>query len=98
MQRYFQTVVTADEVFHPKPDPEIFLLCAAKLGSRPKNCTVVEDSIFGVQAAKNAGMRCIAVPSGAYTKKELEETKPDLIVNSIKEKEQILKFILRGPF
>jgi len=43
-------------------------------------------------------MRCIAVPSGAYTKKELEEAKPDLIVNSIKEKEQILKFILRGPF
>ncbi len=97
MRRYFQAVVTADEVFHPKPDPEIFLLCASKLGSRPKNCTVVEDSIFGVQAAKNAEMRCIAIPSGAYTKKELEETKPDLIVNSIKEKEQIFKFILRGP-
>lgn len=96
MQKYFQTVVTADEVLHPKPDPEIFLLCAAKLGCRPKNCVVVEDSVFGVQAAKNAGMRCIAVPSGVYTKKELEEAKPDLIVDSLKEKERILKFILRG--
>jgi HAD superfamily hydrolase (TIGR01509 family) len=93
IRRYFDVVLTADDVSKPKPDPEVFLVSAAKLGVKPKDCVVVEDSVFGVRAAKTAGMRCIAVPSGVYSKEELQEENPDLIVNSLVEKDKILRFV-----
>jgi len=94
LRKYFSIVITFDEVQHPKPNPEVFLKTAKKLGVQPERCVVVEDSIFGVKAAKQAKMRCIAVPSGSYSIKELNEAKPDLTVNSIKEIQKILNFIL----
>jgi len=90
---YFDVVVTADEVVNPKPDPEIFLVSAARLGVEPEDCVVVEDSIFGVRAAKAAGMKCIAVSSGVYSKEELEEENPDLMIDSLVEKDRVLSFI-----
>jgi beta-phosphoglucomutase-like phosphatase (HAD superfamily) len=95
IRKYFNVVVTADEVSRPKPDPEAFLTCAIYLKCLPEKCIVVEDSIFGVQAAKQAGMRCIAIPTGAYSKEELESENPDLVVNSIEERETILDFVLK---
>lgn len=95
IEKYFDVVVTADEVHKPKPDPEIFLASAMKLNVDPEDCVTVEDSIFGVKAAKEAGMKCIAIPSGAYTKEELENENPDLLVNSIIEKEKILHFVFK---
>ena len=91
--KYFDVVVSADEVANPKPDPEVFLVAAKKLGVAPEDCVVVEDSVFGVRAAKAANMKCIAVPSGAYSKEELEQEQPDLMIDSLLEKEKILKFI-----
>ena len=93
IEGYFDVVVTADEVSKPKPDPEVFLVSAAKLGVEPKDCVVIEDSVFGVRAAKAAEMKCIAVPSGAYTKEELQEENPDLMIGALAEKEVILGFI-----
>jgi HAD superfamily hydrolase (TIGR01509 family) len=90
---FFDVVVTADEIVKPKPDPEVFLVSAAKLGVKPEDCVVVEDSVFGVRAAKAAKMRCIAVSSGAYSREELQEENPDLLINSLVEKERILHFI-----
>jgi len=91
--KYFDVVVSADEVANPKPDPEVFLVAAKKLGVAPEDCVVVEDSVFGVRAAKAANMKCIAVPSGACSKEELEQEHPDLMIDSLLEKEKILKFI-----
>jgi len=93
INRYFEIVVSADDVSNPKPDPEVFTVSAIKLGVKPKDCVVIEDSVFGLRAAKAAKMRCIAVPSGAYSREELEKEQPDLIVNSLAEKETILHFI-----
>jgi HAD superfamily hydrolase (TIGR01509 family) len=93
IKTYFDVVVTADEVNKPKPNPEIFLSVAKKLGVDQKDCVVIEDSIFGVRAAKKAKMTCIAVPSGVYNKKELEQEHPDIVVNSLVEKETVLQFI-----
>jgi len=90
---YFDYVLTADDVKKPKPDPEAFLKCAEAMKCRPEECVVVEDSIFGVIAARRAGMKCIAIPSGSYSRSDLEKYKPDLIVDSIREKEKILAFI-----
>jgi len=96
VRKYFDVALTVDDVLKPKPDPEIFLKCAKKLNCYPKRCVVLEDSIFGVKAAKRAGMMCIAIPSGAYTKEELIGEKADLIVNSMSQTKLILDFILEG--
>ncbi len=93
IRRYFDVVVTADEVPKPKPNPEIFLKAARRIKVRLEECLVVEDSIFGVKAAKAAGMGCVAVPSGAYTAEELRKEEPDLLINSLKEKERIMELI-----
>jgi beta-phosphoglucomutase family hydrolase len=59
--RYFATTVSADDVSHGKPDPEIFLLAAARLGADPQRSVVVEDAPTGIEAARRAGMRSIGV-------------------------------------
>lgn len=91
---YFDVVVTADEISRSKPDPEIFLISALKLGTNPEDCVVVEDSVFGLRAAKVAKMRCIAVASGAYSREELGKENPDIIVDDLTEEETITHFIL----
>jgi beta-phosphoglucomutase len=93
--KFFDVTVTADDVVNSKPNPEIFLNCARKLGSKPEECAVIEDSIFGVEAAKAAKMGCIVVLTGVYSRRLLEEANPDLIVDSLKEKGRILNFILQ---
>lgn len=91
--KYFDVVVSADEVANPKPDPEVFLVAAKKLGVAPEDCVVVEDSVFGVRAAKAANMKCIAVHSGVYSREELQEEQPDMVIGSLIEKEKMLGFI-----
>lgn len=93
LEAYFEAVISADDVKSPKPNPEIFLKTAKILGVQPKDCVVVEDSIFGVKAAKDANMKCVAVSSGVYTKIELQKKFPDIVVDGVWEKEKILKFI-----
>jgi HAD superfamily hydrolase (TIGR01509 family) len=58
----FDVVVCAADVAHTKPDPEGYLLAAAKLGADPQRCIALEDSPNGVAAAEAAGYRVVAVP------------------------------------
>ena len=94
LENYFNAVLTAESISHSKPNPEIFLKAASKLKTSPGRCVVIEDSIFGVKAAKSANMRCVAVVTGVYSKVELEKEKPDLIVKTLKDK-KITPFILQ---
>jgi len=57
----FDATVNGLEVVHKKPSPEIYLNAAQKVGVEPRYCLVVEDAINGVQAAKAAGMYCLAL-------------------------------------
>lgn len=57
----FDACVTGSEIENKKPHPEAFLAAAQKLGVPPENCLVVEDAINGVQAAKAAGSKCLAL-------------------------------------
>jgi HAD superfamily hydrolase (TIGR01509 family) len=59
---YLHTAVSADEVPHGKPAPDVFLEAARRLGADPAGCVVVEDAAPGAAAAHAAGMRCIAIP------------------------------------
>ena len=91
---YFETVLTVEAVSRSKPDPEIFLKAATQLNVIPERSVVLEDSLFGVKAAKSAQMACIAVTTGVYSKQELEVETPDLIVKTLRDP-QILRFILQ---
>lgn len=68
LKQYLRTIVTADDVEHGKPAPDIYLKVAKYLHVNPEKCLVFEDSFFGVQAAKSAGMTCIAIPCGPTLK------------------------------
>jgi HAD superfamily hydrolase (TIGR01509 family) len=57
----WDAVVVGENVVHKKPAPDIFLFAAQAIGVEPAACAVVEDAVNGIQAAKAAGMRCIAV-------------------------------------
>jgi sugar-phosphatase len=56
-----ETIVTADDVRRGKPDPEPYLLAAARLSADPADCTAIEDAPAGVQAGLAAGMRVVAL-------------------------------------
>lgn len=73
-------VVTAEDVERRKPDPAIFLEAARRLGVAPARCTVVEDAVNGIEAARAAAMRCVAV---ATTFPAARLTRADLVRPSI---------------
>ena len=60
---YFDAVASAEDVERGKPDPQIFLVTAAKVGVPPARCVVVEDAPAGIEGARRAGMRSIGVLS-----------------------------------
>jgi beta-phosphoglucomutase len=65
-QGRFDAIVSAEDVQRGKPDPEVFLAAAARLGVPPSACVVVEDAAAGVEAARAAGMRVVGLlPHGA---------------------------------
>ncbi|MGI4789454.1 MAG: HAD family hydrolase [Janthinobacterium lividum] len=59
----FKVIATADEVEHPKPAPDVYLLAAKRLGVPPQRCAAFEDSPRGLAAAHAAGMFTVAVPT-----------------------------------
>lgn len=72
----WDVIVTGEDVTLPKPSPDIFILAARLLKCAPYECTVIEDSPAGVEAAKLADMRCIAV---LHTHTEENLKKADVI-------------------
>ena len=63
IRHYFEVVISADDVMNSKPDPETFLSCASLLNIAPSDCIVFEDAPKGVESARNAGMKAVAVMS-----------------------------------
>lgn len=81
LQGLFKAIVTSDDYSKRKPDPEPYSVTAKKLKFKPEECVVIEDSSVGVESAKRAGMKCIAVPN-EYTKHQ-DFSKADLVVDSV---------------
>lgn len=77
--KYFRHILAVDEITHAKPHPEIYLKTAGKLGVHPADCAVFEDSFVGIEAAKGAGMKCVAIAS-TFSPEALRKTGADLIV------------------
>ena len=78
---YFDAILSGAK-FPSKPDPYVFLKAAEKLGVDPASCLVIEDAVAGVQAAKGAGMRCVAVTT---SNPEGKLRQADLVFNSLDE-------------
>lgn len=70
---YFSVILSAKDITKGKPNPEIYLKTAKKLGISPHNCIVVEDASNGIEAAKNAGMKCIAIKMKGFEKRNLSQ-------------------------
>ena len=82
-KQHFKAIVSGSQVAHGKPYPDIFLKAAETLGVAPADCAVIEDSEAGMQAAKRAGMYCIAYLNPTSGKQDLSVS--DKIVHAITE-------------
>ncbi|OGM20413.1 hypothetical protein A2714_01710 [Candidatus Woesebacteria bacterium RIFCSPHIGHO2_01_FULL_38_9] len=83
IENYFDSVTTGEEVSYKKPDPEIFLMASEKLGVDPGNCLVIEDSAAGIEAARKANMRVVAIVRDEKHAETLK--KANLVVNNFPE-------------
>jgi HAD superfamily hydrolase (TIGR01509 family) len=77
----FHAIVSGDDVLNGKPAPDVFLAAARALRVEARDCLVLEDAPAGVQAAKAAGMRCVAIPN-AHTR-SLDLSTADFVLPSL---------------
>lgn len=82
LEKCFDAVVSGEEVAEGKPSPEIYLRAAEKLATAPAECLVFEDSPLGVEAARRAGMKCVAV-TNTHPAASLKEA--NRVVSSLEE-------------
>jgi HAD superfamily hydrolase (TIGR01509 family) len=87
LRRHFPVVVSAQDVVRGKPEPDIFLLAAEKLGVDPAGCVVIEDSAAGVKAARAAGMRVIGITNSLPAERLAEA---DVVVSGYREIRRLL--------
>lgn len=78
LRKYFKAIVNGSEVKKGKPDPEVYLKLAEKLGAKASDCIVLEDALAGIEAGKSAGAKVIGL---ATTHPAHEISHSDLVVN-----------------
>jgi beta-phosphoglucomutase len=83
---FFAAIVSSEDTQRGKPDPQVFLLAAERLGVAPARCVVFEDAVAGVQAAHAAGMKCVAVRCvGHHSEASLRQAGADLVVDTLEQ-------------
>ena len=83
IRKFFDAVVTADDVKKHKPAPDVFLEAAKQIGINPEECIVIEDAGNGVEAAKNANMKAIELATKYNSADELKHA--DVTINNFSE-------------
>src|SRR5215831_13087762 len=63
LKDFFVSIISAEDVSHGKPDPEVFLVAASRIDRPPAQCVVFEDALVGIEAAHRGGMKVVAVAS-----------------------------------
>ncbi|MFH1097891.1 MAG: HAD family phosphatase [Candidatus Desantisbacteria bacterium] len=81
----FKAIVSVNDVENGKPYPDIYLLAAKRLGVLPEHCLALEDTPTGMEAARRAGMICVAVPN-QYSL-GLDFSMADMVIDSLDEVE-----------
>lgn len=85
LTRFFDVIVTGEEVEHGKPAPDIYLCAAEELGVNPEKCLVIEDALSGIAAGKAAGMRVAAIPDRRFVDPAEYEKHADHVLESLEE-------------
>lgn len=93
LKNFFDTVVTTEDVKRGKPYPDLFLEAAGRLGVRPTDCVVIEDSPHGIEAARCANMHTIAVATGPASLVDLLHSNPTWAVPNLVRTSQILRWL-----
>lgn len=86
LEKYFSAIVTGEDVEFGKPNPEVFVKAALKLGILPKKCIVFEDATLGIEAGTKAGAKTIALTT-TFSKDVFEKSSfpPNKIIHSFDE-------------
>ncbi len=82
LKKFFDVILTKEDVVHHKPHPDVYIKTAKKLGVEPNDCVVIEDAPAGIESAHGAGMKCIAITTSAKREKL---SKADLIIDKFSE-------------
>lgn len=90
LEDYFEIIMSGDMFKESKPNPEIYLTCANKLNLKPEECIAIEDSEYGITAAKNAGMICIARKDDRFN---YHQDSADYLINDLLEIKNILEVL-----
>jgi HAD superfamily hydrolase (TIGR01509 family) len=85
LTKFFDVIITGEEVEHGKPAPDIYLCAAEKLGIPADACLVIEDALPGVAAAKAANMRVAAIPDTRFVDSREYDNEADYVLSSLKE-------------
>ena len=85
LTKFFEIIVTSEEVERGKPAPDIYMHAAEQLGIPADACLVVEDALPGVAAAKAANIRVVAIPDRRFVDPDKYKTEADYVLNSLKE-------------
>jgi beta-phosphoglucomutase len=93
----FDGVVNGMDVERGKPDPQVFLLAAARAGVEPCRCVVIEDARYGVEAAGRAGMASVAFVSTGRREDDFQALHPDLVIHSLHELSPAILRALADP-
>ena len=87
ISNYFDLICTGDDFTESKPSPEIYLYCMNQFGLKPQECIVVEDSVFGIEAGKRAGMYVIA----RKTNFSFSQEQADVIVTDLNSTQNLIE-------
>jgi phosphoglycolate phosphatase len=80
-----------DDVAHPKPAPDIVELTLKRLGVKPDEAVMVDDTTIGLASGKNAGVHTIGVTTGTHDRKKLLTLEPDYVIDQLDELQSLLK-------
>jgi len=90
IKSYFDAILSKEDVVEPKPNPEIYLKALKDLGLKPEECIAIEDSPPGVDAAKSAGLKCVAITTTA-NKDNLKNA--DLVIKNFSDLKCKMKYL-----
>jgi beta-phosphoglucomutase-like phosphatase (HAD superfamily) len=91
IMRFFDEIVTGEEVQRGKPNPDIYLRAADKVHVAPEYCLVVEDALSGIQAGKSAGMTVVAIPDPRFVDVRDYDGKADHLITTVGELPDFVK-------
>jgi len=94
-ERFQGRIFSASEVEHGKPAPDLFLYAAERMGAEPERCAVVEDSPFGIEAAKAAGMTAYAYAGGVMPAERLRAA--DIVFDDMRDLPRLLRDTFGRP-